>query len=84
MNKKISYAEIFQRWFNLVGFQDPQYYQDRDWDWSEEIQDLLDNPAKALNKAAEDNPDTCPCCGDPFEDKGGKWHRTLHGNVREH
>ena len=82
--KKVRYEEVFRRWFNLVGFKDPQYYQDRDWDWSKEIQDFLDSPMEALNKTAEDNPDICPCCGDPYEEKGGKWDEALHGKGLKH
>jgi hypothetical protein len=82
--KKVRYEEVLRRWLNLVGNKDVQYYQDIDWDWEEEIQEFLINPMKALNIAAENNPDICPCCGDPYEKNGGKWEEALHGKALKH
>lgn len=84
MMKKVRYEEVLRRWFNLVGFQDPQHYQDLDWDWSEEIQKFIKNPMKALSNAANDNPDICPCCGESYSDERPKYNPAIHGGKLKH
>mgnify|MGYP003658039598 FL=1 len=43
---KKDFEVMFKEWFEIVGFQDPQHYQDLDWDWSEEIDKFIEDPEK--------------------------------------
>ena len=43
---KKDFEILFLEWFNIVSFQDPQYYQDLDWDWSVEIEKFIEDPEK--------------------------------------
>ena len=81
---KIRYEEVLRRWLNLVGNKDPQYYQDCDWDWQEELKEFIIHPFKALRIAVENNPDICPCCGDPYSDERPKYNPTIHGKKLRH
>jgi len=38
----------FREWFDLVSGQDPQHYQDLEWDWEEQIDLFLNNPDERL------------------------------------
>jgi len=40
----------FREWFDLVSGQDPQHYQDLEWDWQEQIDLFLKNPDKCLSE----------------------------------
>ena len=43
---KKDFEVMFKGWFDMVGFQDPQHYQDLDWDWSVEIDKFIADPEK--------------------------------------
>ena len=43
----------FREWFNLVSGQDPQHYQDLEWEWEDEIYNFLNNPDKCLSKESK-------------------------------
>lgn len=40
----------FREWFDLVAGEDPQHYQDLEWEWEEEIYKFLDNPDECLSE----------------------------------
>lgn len=46
-----TYKEIFEEWQQLVCYQDAQLMQDNEWDWEMELQEFVENPQKALDKA---------------------------------
>jgi len=84
MKNKIRYEEVLRRWLNLVGNKDPQHYQDCDWDWQEELTEFMVHPFKALRIAAENNPDICPCCGEPYTEENPRWDKSKHSERKDH
>ena len=40
----------FREWFDLVAGEDPQHYQDLEWEWEDEIYKFLDNPDECLSE----------------------------------
>ena len=40
----------FREWFDLVAGEDPQHYQDLEWEWEDEIYKFLDNPDEYLSE----------------------------------
>ena len=47
--KAQDFESMFKRWFQLVAYNDPQHYQDLEWEWEEEIEKFIKNPAKEYN-----------------------------------
>ena len=48
--KTMDFESKFREWFNLVSGHDPQYYQDLEWEWEDEIYNFLKNPDKCLRE----------------------------------
>lgn len=46
---EIDFKNMFKHWFQLVAYKDPQHYQDLEWEWEEEIEKFIKNPAKEYN-----------------------------------
>jgi hypothetical protein len=46
----MDFESKFREWFNLVSGHDPQYYQDLEWEWEDEIYNFLKNPDKCLRE----------------------------------
>ena len=46
----MDFESKFREWFNLVSGRDPQYYQDLEWEWEDEIYNFLKNPDKCLRE----------------------------------
>ena len=44
-----NFEGLFKGWFQLVAYKDPQHYQDLEWEWEEEIEKFIKNPAKEYN-----------------------------------
>ena len=40
----------FREWVDLVAGEDPQHYQDLEWEWEDEIYKFLDNPDECLSE----------------------------------
>ena len=51
---------------------------------SKELKEFIIHPFKALRIAVENNPDICPCCGDPYSDERPKYNPTIHGKKLRH
>jgi len=53
MTNKKDFESKFREWFDLFCGHDPQFYQDLEWDWEEQIELFLEDPDESLKDGKE-------------------------------